>query len=177
MPSVVKKMAVSHITAELKGIEGLVIVGLDSLDMVENETLRTSLAEHGVRLQVVPNKLARRALSEVGYEFPKDVFKGTVAVAGGDAEQAISAAKVVSSSPLKKAGKVKLVAGALEGNVLGEADAAALADVPDRPTLQAKLLGCLAGPAQQLVGMLNAPAGSLARVVQARADSEGGGEG
>jgi large subunit ribosomal protein L10 len=176
MPSVVKKMAVNHLTAELNGIEGLVIVGLDGLDMVENEGLRNSLAEQGVQLRVVPNRLARRALNEVGFDFPEDVFKGTVAVAGGNAEQTVHAAKVVAKSPLKKDGKVTLVAGALEGNVLGRADATALADVPDRPTLQAKLLGCLAGPAQQLAAVLAAPSGSLARVVQAHVDAEGGGE-
>ncbi|MHC4260967.1 MAG: 50S ribosomal protein L10 [Planctomycetota bacterium] len=173
MPSVVKKMAVNHITAELKDVEGLVLVGLDGLDMVENEDFRNQMAEHGVRLRVVPNKLAHRALTDVGFEFSKDIFKGTVAVAAGDAESAINAAKVVTKSPLKKEGKVKLVGGALEGNVLGAADAAALADVPDRATLQAKLLGALAGPAQQLVGLLAAPGGSLARVIQAHADSEG----
>lgn len=176
MPSVVKKMAVTQLTASLKDIEGLVIVGLDGLDMVENEGLRAALAEHGVQLAVVPNKLARRALHDVGLEFPDDVFKGTVAVAGGSAEQTVGAAKAVTDSPLKKDGKVQIVAGALEGNVLDRADASALADIPDRPTLQARLLGCLAGPAQHLVGILGAPSGSLARVLQAHVDAEGGAE-
>ena len=176
MPSVIKKMAVNHISANLEGIDGLVVVGLEGLDMVENETLRGELAEHGVRLQIVPNKLARRALDANGLEFPDDVFQGTVALAGGDAEAAINAAKVLTKSPLKKDGKVTVKAGALEGNILGPADAMALADVPDRDTLHAKLLGCLAGPAQQLAGVLAAPSGSLARVLQAKVDSEGGGE-
>ncbi|MEO0652277.1 MAG: 50S ribosomal protein L10, partial [Planctomycetota bacterium] len=149
MPSVIKKMAVSHLTASLEDTEGLVLVGLEGLDMVENEELRNALAEQGASLQIVPNKLARRALSSVGLDFPEDVFKGTVAVAAGNAEAAIGAAKVVTKSPLKKDGKVSIKAGALEGNVLNQSDATALADVPDRDTLHARLLGCLAGPAQQ----------------------------
>ena len=177
MPSVVKKMAVSHLTASLEGVEGMVLVGLDGLDMVENEDLRNALAEQGASLQIVPNKLARRALSNVGLEFPDEVFKGTVGVAVGDAEAAIGAAKVVTKSPLKKDGKVHIKGGVLEGSVLGESDATALAEVPDRVTLQARLLGCLAGPAQQLAGILAAPSGSLARVIQAKVDSQGGDDG
>lgn len=176
MPSVIKKMAVSHLTAALEGTEGLVLVGLEGLDMVENEQLRDALAEHGAQLQIVPNKLARRALESVGFDFPDEVFKGTVAVAAGNAEAAIGAAKVVTKSPLQKDGKVSIKAGALEGNILSQSDTTALADVPDRDTLHAKLLGCLAGPAQQLAGILAAPSGSLARVIQAKADSEGGGD-
>jgi large subunit ribosomal protein L10 len=134
------------------------------------------LAEQGVRLRMVPNRVARKALAEVGFDFPAQSFKGNVGLAGGDVEQTIHAAKVLSASPLKKAGKVELLAGALEGNVLGAADAGALADVPDRRTLQGKLLGCLNGPAQQLASLLNGPSGALVRVVNAHADASGAGE-
>ncbi|MHC4894812.1 MAG: hypothetical protein ACYTFV_16000 [Planctomycetota bacterium] len=59
MPSVVKKMAVNHITAELKDVEGLVLVGLDGLDMVENEDFRNQMAEHGVRRSTRPRSSPR----------------------------------------------------------------------------------------------------------------------
>jgi len=174
MPSVVKKIAARELTDTFKDADGLVIVGVDGLDMPENETLRGQLAEHGVRLRVVPNKIARKVLVERGLEFPDGVFTGSTAVAAGDAEQAILTAKVVSGSPLKKSGKLTLRAGALEGIVLDEADAAALADVPDRDTLHAKILGCLSGPSRQIAMLLNAPQGAVARVLQAKVDAGGG---
>lgn len=174
MPSVVKKIAARDLTESLVGVEGLVIVGVERLDMPENETLRGQLAEHGVSLRIVPNKIARRVLAENGYDFPEGAFVGQTGVASGNAEQAIMAAKVVTKSPLKKDGKVTLRAGALEGQVLGASDAAALADVPDRDTLRARILGCLSGPAQQLAVLVGAPQSALARVIQAKVDAAGG---
>jgi hypothetical protein len=40
--------------------------------------------------------------------------------------------------------------------------------------LRSKILGCLSGPAQQLVSLLSAPGGSVVRVVQAKVDAAGG---
>ena len=119
---------------------------------------------------------AKLALKDRGLEAPEDLLKGNVAVAWGDAEAAIGVAKAVTESPLKKAGKVGMRGGVLEGNVLGASDAAALADVPDRPTLQAKLLGVISGPARSLVTVLDANQSGLARVIQARIDAQGGEE-
>lgn len=174
MPSIVKKLAAAELTAALEGADSLVVIGLEGLDMPENEGFRNELAEKGVSLRVVPNKIARRVLSERGMDLPEDAFQGQTAIAVGSAETAIEAAKVVKGSDLRKDGKLVMRAGALEGAVLGAADAVALAEVPDKDTLRAKILGCLVGPAQGLVGILNAPPSALARVVQAKVDAEGG---
>jgi ribosomal protein L10 len=48
-----------------------------------------------------------------------------------------------------------------------------LADVPDKKTLQAKILGCISGPSRSLVSLVNAVPASLVRVLQARADKLG----
>jgi large subunit ribosomal protein L10 len=101
------------------------------------------------------------------------VFKGNVAVAWGNAEAAIGAAKVVSLSKLAKAGKLNVRGGVLEGNLLNANDAAALANVPDRRTLQAMLLGAISGPARGLVTVLDANQSGLARVLQAHIDQAG----
>jgi large subunit ribosomal protein L10 len=151
MPSIVKKLAAAELTAALEDADSLVVIGLDGLDMPENEGLRNKLAENGVALRVVPNKIARRVLSERGMELPEEAFKGQTAIAVGTAETAIAAAKVVKDSKLRKDGKLVMRAGALEGAVLGAADAVALAEVPDKNTLRAQILGCLVGPAQGLV--------------------------
>jgi large subunit ribosomal protein L10 len=58
----------------------------------------------------------------------------------------------------------------LEGNMLGEADAQALADVPDRDTVNAMILGAISGPARGLVGVLAANPAGLARLLQAKVD-------
>ena len=42
--------------------------------------------------------------------------------------------------------------------------------MPDKDTLRAKILGCISGPAQGLVGVLNGNPSGLARLLQARID-------
>jgi len=172
MPSVLNEMLLRELTDTYKTADSLVVISMSGLSMPENEGLRNELANGaGVQLRMVPNRLARRALAEVGLEFDESVFKGSnIGVMIGDAETAIGAAKIVKQHGTTKAGKVAFRAGALEGNVLGPDDAKAMADVPDKDTLRAKILGCIVGPQQGLVGVLAANPGGLARVLQAKVD-------
>ncbi len=173
MPNLVNQLVCKELASEFDGIEGLVLVSFGGLTVEESDAIRGSLAAQGVSFRMVQSKLARRVLAEQGLEFPKEAMAGNTAVAYGDAEAAISAAKVFTDPAIKKAGKVKIKGGMLERNVLGAADASQLADIPDRDTLRSKILGCLSGPARQLVGTINAVPGGLARVIQAHADQGG----
>lgn len=172
MPSVLNTMLLRELTDIYKSADSLVVISMKGLSMAENEGLRDQLAEEaGVRLRVVPNRLARRALAEVGLDFDSEVFAGSnIGVMVANVEGAISAAKVVKGHGTAKAGKVTFRGGALEGNVLGADDAKAMADVPDKDTLRAMLLGCIIGPGQGLVRALAANPSGLARVIQAHAD-------
>jgi large subunit ribosomal protein L10 len=173
MPNVVNQMLMRQLQGELQDAEGMLFVSFGGLTVLESEELRNKLAERGVELRMVRNKLARRVLAERGFELPADALKGNVAMTWGSPEDAIAAAKVFTESEAKKAGKIELRAGVLEGRVLEPRDAVALASVPDKDTLRAQLLGVLSGPARKLVTVIQAPLASLARVVQAHVDAAG----
>ncbi len=173
MPNLVNRMIVREYTDEFKDATGMVLVDLKGLSVAESERLRDLLAEKGVSFRVLRNKLARRVLAERGVEIDAEVMTGNTALAWGNAEDAIAAAKVFTDPEIKKLRKVKIKAGLLEGETLGAADAQGLADVPDRDTLNAQLLGVISGPARSLVSLLNAVPASVARVLQAHADAEG----
>lgn len=174
MPNIVNTLALSELSDAFSKAEGLLFFSMSGLTMEENEELRGVIAERGADLRLVRNRLALLALSSSGFEVDRSIFTGNVAVAWGDAEATIGAAKAVEDSPLKKAGKLGVRGGMLEGNLLDASDAAALADVPDRPTLQAQLLGVISGPARGLAMVINGNQSALARVLQARIDAEGG---
>lgn len=173
MPNLVNQLVCKELSTEFTDLEGLLLVSFGGLSVSETEDLRNGLAEKGVSFRMVPNKLARRVLAEKGFDFPAESMKGNTGIAYGDAEAAINAAKIFTDPEVKKAGKVKIKGGMLESNVLGEADALQLANIPDRDTLRAKILGCLSGPARGLVATINAVPGGLARVIQAHADQGG----
>jgi large subunit ribosomal protein L10 len=170
MPSLINRLIVQDLAAAFAGAEGLVLVSYGGLTAVENETLRDKLAEKRCELRLVRNALARLVLKQRGHELPEAAFTGNVAIAFGDAEAVIHAAKALTSAETKKLNKVVVRAGVLEGRLLSPADVAELADVPDRVTLQAKLLGCLSGPPRGLVSAMNAVPSALVRVLQARAE-------
>lgn len=175
MPNMVNTLVASEYTGQFKEAEALVIFTMAGLTVAENESLRSQMAEGGVQVRMIRNSLAKRVLSECGYEFEDGLFVGNLAVAWGSPEGAIHAAKVASTPEVKKTGKVQLKAGVLEGNVLGPADASALADVPDKDTLRSKIVGCIQGPMRGLAASLAGLPGGLARVLQAHVD-QGEGE-
>jgi len=170
MPNLVNQLISKELTSELKGADGMLLVSFGGLSVVESEDLRDKLAEQNVSFRMVKNSIAVRVFADCGYEFQDGTFEGNVGVAYGATEAAIHAAKVFTEKSVKKAGKVKVKAGIMEGSVLGPKDAVQLADVPDRDTLRAMMLGVISGPARQLVGVINAVPSGLARVLQAHAD-------
>ncbi len=167
MPNLVTELVSRTLEQDLGTSEGLIVFGCAGMTVKESESLRGQMAERGIRVRVVRNKLARRVLAQHGHEFPAESLVGNVAIAMGSAESAILAAKILTSPEVKKVGKVKVQAGLMEGRVLGPRDAELLADVPDQDTLRAQLLGCISGPARGLAVSLSGLPSGLARVLQA----------
>lgn len=174
MPNLVNELTVKEYEASFGQADGLVLCTLDGLTVEESDALRGKLEERGAGIRLVRNTLARKVLADRGHEFPADVTIGSTAIAWGTAEATVLAAKVLTEPELKKTGKVQLKAGLLEGNVLDASEAVQLADVPDRDTLNAQLLGVLQGPSRGLVSVIQGPLSALARVLQAKIDAEGG---
>ncbi len=174
MPNLINQMIARELTTGFARANGLICVSFSGLTVAETETLRDALAERGVRLRVVRNRLARLALREKGFEAPEDLLEGSLACVWGRAEDTIHAAKVMQQSGLHREGKIAFRGGFLEGELLGPQQAAALATLPGREELRARLLGAIAGPAQKIVTLLKAPQGALTRVIQARIDAQGG---
>ena len=71
---------------------------------------------------------------------------------------------------------LELKTGVMEGQALDVSQIDALASLPPREELQAKLVGLLAGPMTRLVGVLGGPSRSMAYLLNARAEQLGGGE-
>jgi large subunit ribosomal protein L10 len=64
--------------------------------------------------------------------------------------------------------------GILDNAIISREQIQALADLPAKEVLQAQLLGVLKSPLQKLVTVLNEPGASLARLLKAKVDKEGG---
>jgi large subunit ribosomal protein L10 len=163
-------MVVDELTRDFKEAGGMLVLSFGGLTVEQTEDLRNALAAQGIKFRMVRNSLAKLALAEIGLEFDDGVLSGNTAVAYGANEAAIHAAKIFTEKEVKKMGKITLRAALLEGSVLGASDANTLADIPDRDTMNAMLLGVLSGPARSLVSVLSGVPAAVARVLQAHAD-------
>jgi len=171
MPNLINQIQMKEMTTSFKDADGMVFVSLNGLTVEETEGLRSGLFEQGVELRMVRNRIAMIALKDRGLEVPKDALQGNIGCCVGSTEDAINAAKVLHKSPARKAGKVTLHMGMLEGNMLTGQDAVAMASLPGRDELRSMLLSCLVAPSTNLVGILAAPGASIARVIQAKIDA------
>ncbi|HEX5773436.1 MAG TPA: 50S ribosomal protein L10, partial [Geomobilimonas sp.] len=86
----------------------------------------------------------------------------------------VAAAKVLSKFAKEQTNPFTLKAGLLSGKAISPADIQALADLPSREVLIAKMLGSMQAPATNFVGVLAAVPGSFVRALDAiRAKKEG----
>ena len=131
--------------------------------------LRRELREKGIQFRVVKNTLTHLAAEAAGKPEFKEIVEGPTGIAfgyGDPVEPAKALAQYirVSRSPLRIRG------GLMDGRVLSSEDVAALAALPSRDELVARLLGQLQAPISGLVTVLNGPISGLARVLQAHID-------
>jgi len=95
-----------------------------------------------------------------------DLFTGPTAVAYS--KDPVAAAKVTMTF-VKTNEKLVVVGGALEAERLDQNGVKALADMPSLDELRARILGMIGTPATRLATVVQAPAGQMARVVNAYA--------
>jgi large subunit ribosomal protein L10 len=155
-----KQPVVQEIKGKLEASKGAVLTDYRGLNVAEVTELRTKLREVGVEYKVVKNTLARIAANEIGIEGLDGYLEGPTAIAYG-IEDAVAPAKVLAE--FAKAHKnLEIKAGILEGKVIDLNGVKALADLPSREVLLAKLLGSMQSP---LYGMANVLQGNLRNLV------------
>jgi large subunit ribosomal protein L10 len=157
----------------LKGVfdnaGAVVVTHYMGLTVAEMTDLRGRLRKEGASLKVVKNTLAQKALAGSKGDAGDALFKGPVAIAY--APDPVSAAKVVTE--YAKANDKFTVVGAFMGQtVLDQKGVGALATLPSLDQLRGQILGLLNAPATKLAGTIAAPAGGLARVINAYATKQ-----
>jgi large subunit ribosomal protein L7/L12 len=143
-------------------------VGLTGHEVTE---LRRQLRGVKAELKVVKNTLAARAVDGTPLAGAKQHFKGPLSVAIGYDDPALPA-KVLRDfiAKEKRDKKMRIMIGMLEGNVFDAARIKAVADLPSRQVLLARLLGSMQGPLSGLVGTFNGILGNFVGVLIAIKD-------
>lgn len=169
-----KQAEVENLAGEFRGCSAAFVIGYQGTKCSQITKVRRSL-KGSATLKVVKNSLARRALQGTKSEALGDMFVGPIAVLWSK-DDPVAAAKLLSDFA-KDVETFKLKGAVVDGQLLVEKDIAALAKMPGREELYARLLSQMNAPATRLVQVLQGSATALVRVLDAykRKLEEGGG--
>lgn len=149
-----KAAQVAEVTEKIKKAASVVVFNYSGLTVAEVTELRTEMRAAGVDYIVVKNHIMSRACDAAGIDSSiQEMLKGTSAFAFGY-EDAVAPAKILKAA-IKKYKKCNLKGGIVEGKVTNDKDMDAIADLPSRETLIARLLGSMMSPISGLAIVLD----------------------
>lgn len=173
-----KTAVVDDIKARLEAADAAVLTEYRGLTVTEIANLRAALRSAATDYKIFKNTLARRAAQDAGLDELVDSLEGPVAIAfvrrdGGDP---VTAAKALRD--FSRANPNLVVKGGILGpRVLTTKDVDALADVPPREQLLARLAGGFQAPMTKAAGLFQAFTRNMAYGVKALIDQRvAGGE-
>ena len=148
-----KQPVVEEISAGIKDAQSVVLVDYLGLTVEQDTQLRKSLREAGVSYKVYKNTMLNFAIKGTEFEPLSQHLEGPSAIAISKTD-ATAPARIVANFA-KKAEKLEIKAGVVEGNYYDKAGMEALANVPSREELLGKLLGSIQSPITNFARVLN----------------------
>ena len=148
-----KKAVVAEVSAQIKKAQTLVIAEYRGIEVADLTLLRKNAREKNVYLHVVKNTLVRRAVEGTAFADLAPQMVGPLIYSVS--EDAVAAAKVINDFA-KNNEKIIIKAGCYAGNLLDVEGVKALASIPSREELLAKLLGVMQAPVSGFAGALAA---------------------
>ena len=144
------------------------------LSVAALEGVRRAIRPSGSQFQIAKNTLARIAADNAGRSELKEIIDGPIGFVTSTGDPAAAAKAFVQYLGDNNV-PMTVVGGALDGQVLTSERVDALAKLPTREVLLAKLLGSLNSPITGLVTVMNGPVRALAIVLQRIAEARAAG--
>lgn len=158
-----KKVVVAEIVEKIKASKSVVFVDYKSLTVAEVSELRKKCRQSGCEYKVYKNTLVRKAFNELGFaQFDADL-NGPTAITFAQDETA--AAKVMVAAAKDYADKIVLKSAFVDNAYVDKAGVKALASMPSKEELIAKMLGSLQSPLANFAGVLNNMLSGIVRVL------------
>ncbi|MDD3396204.1 MAG: 50S ribosomal protein L10 [Acidaminococcaceae bacterium] len=155
-----KAAKVAEIKELLNGAKCTVLVNYCGLTVAEDTKFRRGMREAGVKYVVVKNTLLRIAAQEVGIEGLEAHLEQNTAIAVAP-EDPVEVCKIIEEFA-KDHKALEIKAGVLDGKLISEAEIKALAALPPKEVLLAKMLGSMQAP---ITGFVNVLQGTIRNAV------------
>ena len=148
-----KQPIVEEISANIKDAQSVVLVDYLGLSVAEDTQLRKQLREAGVTYKVYKNTMIRFAAKGTAFEALEPNLEGPTALAVSK-EDATAPARILAEFA-KKADKLEIKGGVVEGNAYDAAGIMEIAKIPGREALISRLLGSMQSPITNMARVLN----------------------
>ncbi len=148
-----KAEQVKAISEKIQKASSVVLFDYRGLTVAEVTDLRNQMRAAGVDYVVLKNHIVGRACEACGIEGMHDMLKGTNAFAFSY-DDAVTPARILKTF-MKKVKKCEFKGGIIEGTVTSAQDIDAIADLPSREVLIARLLGSMMSPISGLAIVLD----------------------
>jgi large subunit ribosomal protein L10 len=164
-----KQAVVAEVAAQLAKAQAVIVAEYRGLDVARVTQLRSKARKSGLYLRVLKNTLARRAVKGTPFEQLSDQMVGPLMY--GIATDPVAGAKVIAE--FAKENELFVIRGGAMANTrMSDKDVKALALLPSREELIAKLMGTMQAPVAKLVRTMNEVPGKFARTLAAYRDSK-----
>ena len=147
-----KKQVVEDVSAVVSTSVAAIVAEYRGLTVEQMKVLRREAYDNKVFVKVVKNTLLRRAVKDTDFACLDEHLVGPLAFAAS--EDPVAVAKILDKYA-KQFDAFNIKVGSMSGSLLNEADIKALAQLPSREELLAKLLGTMQAPIAKFVQTLN----------------------
>ena len=165
MPNLVNQLLLKEYKTRFEGVQNIVSVGYEGVDMIEQETIRDELAGAGVEFLFVKNRVVNIAFKELGLPEVSSICDGQTAFAFG--EDPVAIARMLCDKA-KGNPNIKIHGAVVESTILDEAGVKDLSKSPTKEELKAMIVGQVLSPGANIVGATIGPASTIAGQIKAR---------
>jgi len=164
-----KEAVVAEVAGQVAKAQAIVLAENRGMPVSDMTQLRAKARASGVYFRVVKNTLVRRAVAGTPFEKLSDSMVGPLTY--GISSDPVAVAKVLNDFA-KGHEKFVITAGAMPGQMMSPKDITALAALPSRDELIAKLMGTMQAPVAKLVRTMNEVPGKFVRTLAAVRDAK-----
>ncbi|MGH8852553.1 MAG: 50S ribosomal protein L10 [Casimicrobiaceae bacterium] len=164
-----KQTVVAEVAKQVAGAQAIVLAENRGMAVADMTKLRAKARASGVYFRVVKNTLVRRAVAETPFASLADRMVGPLAY--GIGADPVAVAKVLNDFA-KGNEKFVIAGGAMPGQRMSAKEISALASLPSREELIARLLGTMQAPIVKLVRTMNEVPARFARTLAAVRDAK-----
>jgi len=172
MSKYVKNLITEHLRDQFKEVGDALLVNMVGLDANANNRLRAELHEKDIRVVVVKNSLAARAMAGTPLGTLFAGLAGSSAICWGGDDIVCLAKEVTRLAKEEQYEAFRATGGVMDGERISAEQVEEVSKWPSREEMLSRLIGQILSPGAQLAAQVKGPAGTLAGQIAQRAENE-----